>query len=383
MRAARAAAIAIALVAAGGCRAVVELVESDPAAEVDAAGPDPGCQPWSFAPATLDPCALPAPGPALTLTAGTWGYDTNSGALTDPAQDVTFPPSALVMPAGGPELRAVSIARFDVGPGAVLRVSGKRPLVVVAWSDAAIAGAVDVTSRSGAPAAGADPDACAATAAAGGTANPEGAGGGGGGGLGAAGAAGGAGVDGAAGGGDGGGSAATPVGVRGGCAGAAGGNALAGAGGPGGGALVIAARDRVQLDGVIAAGGAGGGAAQGGRGGGGGGGAGGVVVLAAPAIAIGAGAVIAANGGGGGGGSDGNPALAGRDGQPSAAAAAGGQGQGMGGDGGAGGAAATGALVGLRARRGGGGGGGAVGRIALDSPAISVDPAAIISPAPR
>lgn len=383
MRPARAAGVAIALVAVGGCRAVVELVESDPAAAVDAAGPDPACQPWSFQPATLDACALPAPGAALALTPGTWRYDTNSGALTDPDQDVTFPTSALVTPALGPELRVMSIARFEIAAGASLRISGKRPLVVAAWSDAVIAGAIDATSQIGAPAAGADPDACDATAAASGSANPEGAGGGGGGGLGAAGAAGGAGVDGAAGGGAGGARAPAPVGVRGGCAGAAGGNALAGAGGPGGGAVVIAARDRVQLAGVIAAGGAGGGAAQGGRGGGGGGGAGGVVALAAPTIAIGAGATIAANGGGGGGGSDGNPALAGLDGQPSATVAAGGQGQGMGGDGGAGGAAAAAALIGSRARRGGGGGGGGVGRISLDGPAVTVDPAAVISPAPR
>ncbi|MBL8625717.1 MAG: hypothetical protein JNK64_30675, partial [Myxococcales bacterium] len=219
MRRARAgwAGLAIALVAAGGCRAVVELVESDPAAAPDAAGPDPACVPWSFQPATIDACALPAPGPALALTAGTWRYDTNSGALTDPDQDVTFPTSALVTPAAGPELRFVSIARFEVGAGAILQISGKRPLVVAAWSDAVIAGAIDASSRIGAPAAGADPDACGATAAARGTANPEGAGGGGGGGLGAAGAAGGAGVDGAAAGGDGGARAAAPVGVRGGC----------------------------------------------------------------------------------------------------------------------------------------------------------------------
>lgn len=379
-------ALALVAVAAtsGGCRVLVELVETDPdeTAGVDARPIDPTCDEWPLAPAILDPCVLPAPGPALVLGDGLWVYDTNSGALTDPAQDVTFPVSALTMPAEGPEVRAMSIERFELVPASRLRVVGKRPLVLVVWSTARVAGTVDATSRIGAPSAGADPEACALAPPQIGTSDLEGSGGGGGGGLGASGASGGDGNDGLASGGAG-GLAADPVVVRGGCAGAAGGNPLAGAGGPGGGAVYVAARDEVQVDGVIIAGGGGGGGAQGGRSGGGGGGAGGFIALHAPSIMIGAAAVLAANGGGGGGGSDGSPAIAGQAGQPGANVAAPGAGQGMGGAGGAGGAGSVAAADGVLARRGTGGGGGGVGWIVVEGPSITVVTGAVISPAAR
>jgi hypothetical protein len=373
-------AAAVLLASSGGCRLLVELAESDPAqdgdAEVDAGIDEPACAGWSFAPATLDPCALPVPGPALVLGDGAWVYDTNLGALTDPVGAVTAPASALVTPTDGVEVRALSVDGFELTAGARLRVVGQRPLVLVSWSSAQVAGTLDATSHPGEPAAGADPVHCMAAPSAPGTLDDEGGGGGGGG----AGADGGTGNGGSARGGAG-GAVPSLVAVAGGCAGAAGGNPLAGAGGPGGGAVLVAARDRVILAGTISAGGAGGGAAQGGRSGGGGGGAGGFIGVAAPTIELGAAAIVAANGGGGGGGSDGSPALSGDDGRPDATPARPGNGQGMGGEGGAGGAGPSGPVAGEGARRGGGGGGGGAGSVFFQGATINIAPGAVISPA--
>lgn len=368
-----------------GCRLVVELVETNPqqdsTAPDGATSADPRCGAWSHAPATFDPCDLPVPAASLELGDGAWTFDTNSGSLTDPNDDATFPTSTLLTARGGVEARAVSIERFSLTAGATLHVRGKRPLIVVSWSDADLRGSIDATSRTGIPGAGANPSACADAASGNGADDVNGAGGGGGGGFGAGGAAGGTGEDGVAAAGGAGGAATENV-LRGGCAGGAGGNALHGAGGDGGGAVVIAARDQLVLAGSIAAGGAGGGAAQGGRAGGGGGGSGGFIGLSATAITLGPTAIVAANGGGGGGGSDGSPATAGQDGQPSATAAVAGLGQGMGSSGGAGGARGAAPKPGVSSHRGGGGGGGAVGVIQLDSVQQALDPSAVISPPP-
>jgi hypothetical protein len=372
-----------ALVLATGCRGLVELVEREPSVDesVDAT-PSPTCDAWSFTPVGIDPCAVPAPEGALVLTAGTWSYDTNSGALTDPAQNASFPPGALVDAPDGTELRVLSVASLRVDAGAVLVLRGKRPLLALAWSRADVLGTIDATSRLDGAGAGADPDACDALGATRGSDDAEGAGGGGGGGLGLTGAAGGTGNDGLTAAGMAGPATPPPIGFRGGCGGAPGGNALAGEGGAGGGAFAFAAHDAIAVSGVILAGGGGGGAARGGRGGGGGGGSGGVLLLTAPSINLASTAVLAANGGGGGGGSDGTPAARGQDGQASATSAPGGAGQGMGGGGGGGGAGAVSALAGTSPRRGGGGGGGGVGVIVLDGPATVIDGGAVVSPPP-
>jgi hypothetical protein len=367
-----------------GCRVIAELIENDPrnGAAPDALLPsDPRCGAWSHAPETFDPCDVPPSSMSLELGDGVWVFDTNSGSLTDPDDNATFPASALITAQSGVEARALSIERLSLSGAATLYVRGKRPLIIVSWSDADLHGVIDVTSRSGMPAAGSNPDVCTATAAGIGADSVEGAGGGGGGGFGTSGAAGGAGDDGLATAGSAG--AMAPIATfRGGCAGGAGGNALHGVAGDGGGAVVIAARELVTLNGVVTAGGAGGGAAQGGRAGGGGGGSGGYVGLAGPSVVLGPGAIVAANGGGGGGGSDGSPATVGQDGQPAAMAAAPGQGQGMGSSGGAGGARGAAPKPGTASHRGGGGGGGAVGIVRIDSPHRDIDPSAVTSPAP-
>lgn len=375
----------IALIASSsGCRVIAELIETDSRDGMlpDAMLPtDPRCEAWTHAPETFDPCDLPAPSMSLDLGDGVWLFDTNSGALTDPDDNATFPASALITARSDIEARALSVERFSMSAGATLYVRGKRPLIIVSWSDAEVRGVLDVTSRAGMSAAGSNPGACADTIAGTGADNAQGAGGGGGGGFGTSGAAGGSGDDGLAIAG-GGGAAASIAAFRGGCSGGDGGNPLHGAGGDGGGALVIAARELVTLTGVVTAGGGGGGAARGGRGGGGGGGSGGYVGLAAASVVLGPSAIVAANGGGGGGGSDGSPAVAGQDGQPSAIAATAGAGQGMGSDGGAGGVHSIVPKPGSSSSRGGGGGGGAVGIVRIDSPLQDIDASAVISPAP-
>lgn len=366
----------LAIVSASGCRAIVELAETD---SHDVPGPDaasatdPRCTSWSHTAGVFDPCAIPPPGAPLELSAGSWTYDSNSGALTDPNDNASFPPSVFVTDADGIEVRVVSVEQFTLPLGATLSVSGKRPLLIAAWSVANVGGVINVT-------AGANPELCPASSA--GANNAEGAGGGGGGGFGLAGASGGTGIDGAAAGGTAGPASPTAT-LRGGCRGGTGGNAFAGAGGDGGGAILIAAYERIDVSGTIAAGGNGGGGARGGRSGGGGGGSGGFVGLAASEIAVGSTAVLAANGGGGGGGCDGTPATSGEDAQATATAAGGGAGQGMGAGGGAGGVLGTAAKPGMAAHRGGGGGGGGVGVVRFDAGSSTVDANALISPEAR
>lgn len=367
-----------------GCRVIVELIETDPHDSTTPDAPltsDPRCGAWSHAPETFDPCDVPVPVSALELGDGVWTFDTNSGALTDPDDNATFPASALMTVQGGIEARAVSVERLSLSTAATLYVRGKRPLIMVSWSDVDLRGVIDVTSRSGMPAAGSNPEACRPMAAGTGADNLEGAGGGGGGGFGTSGAAGGSGDDGLAPAG-GAGPVVPIVTLRGGCSGGGGGNAFRGAAGEGGGAIVIAARELVTLNGVVTAGGGGGGAAQGGRAGGGGGGSGGYVALSSASVVLGPSAILAANGGGGGGGSDGSPAIAGQDGQPAAIVAAAGTGQGMGSTGGAGGVRGSVPKAGTASRRGGGGGGGAVGIVRIDSSLKDIDQSAVISPAP-
>lgn len=371
------------------CRLTAHLIEDDtdlvdagltpvdarPELEFDA---NPDCQAWPVPPTQIDVCKAPA-GDGLTLTPGQWFFDTNSGALTDPNSDASFPQSTLVTDSRGIELRIVSLEHFTVDAGATLRAEGKRPLVLVSWTLATIAGVIDVSSNAGDPGAGSTAGGC--VSASDGADEASGAGGGAGGALGGAGgdggdgnnvattAAGGTGAD-----------AVSPMFVLGGCPGAAGGNNTGGAGGNGGGAIAVIARDAIEVTGTIHAGGAGGGAAQGGKGGGGGGGSGGGIDLQAPSIVLGADAIVAANGGAGGGGSDNNDASQGQAGQLSDLAALGGAGEGKGKPGGNGGAGTPSGGPGVASERGGGGGGGGAGFIFLRTDSASLS-TAVVSPA--
>ena len=134
----------------------------------------------------FDPCAIPAPSPALALTAaGTYTFDTATGTLAGPG--VSAAPANQVTPSG----LLISIDALTVGDGATLRVIGPVPLVVASWEQIRIdaGGVVDASSTALAAGAGAGAGAagCAAREAGAGTANTGGGSGGGGGGYGGAG----------------------------------------------------------------------------------------------------------------------------------------------------------------------------------------------------
>ena len=356
-------------------------------------GPDAGGCGFSYVPAWLDPCDVPAELPPITLSVGEHEYDTEDGELTAPDDSSTTPPTAII--AG---VRVLFAEAFSIDASASLRVVGPMPLAVVSRSEITITGRLDASSDAGGDrGAGSNPGACSEIAAAPGqTCLQHGGSGGGGGGLAGRGGNGGRGAEGhgCPGGGDGidggaGGGVVSepPIVPRGGCDGADGAPndepaSIAGEGGAGGGALHLLAAGRVSISGVIDVGGAGGAGAEDTRAGGGGGGSGGAVIVEAAEIDVTPSAVIAANGGGGGGGCDNDPAQEGADALASAEPAAGGLGDAEIGNGGAGGSEprhdGTG---GANANRGGGGGGGGVGFVVLLVHGTeSVDARAVISP---
>lgn len=267
------------------------------------------------------PCAIPGPGPAITVPPGaTITYDTNlPGFVEDPPAD----PPALVLGQGGTEAVLISVASLTIPAGTTFRAIGARPLVIASWSTIDIQGVLDVgsstaQSRSGA---GANPTACGVGAAQAGddeTTNGGGSGGGGGGAFRGNGGKGGPGDSGGENPGGNGGQmlASAPTIVRGGCPGARSGKAgpdpavtastgddTTTAGGAGGGAIQLSARLSITVGamGRVRASGAGGfGAPTGSACGGGGGGSGGYVGFDAPAYSFVANARVASNGGGGG-----------------------------------------------------------------------------------
>lgn len=309
----------------------------------------------------------------------------------------------------GPELAVLHVAALDVAPGAVVTVTGSRPLIIVASGDVTVEGTIDVSANLEQPGPG---GAAAEMGAGAGMTGDEASGapyyregGGGGAGHGTDGAAGGMGcyldctggvsdADGGVGGSEYGDESLTVL--QGGSGGGHGGAAgfmpcERGDGGGGGGALQIYAGVKLSILGAIDAGGGGGGG--GGRyfGGmcqsstaGGGGGSGGAIYLQAPAIDIEG--ILAANGGGGGSGAnqDINDGEDGADGTASAAPAPGASANGSGNagsDGGAGGAPPMDAPSSYDVGNGGGGGG-AVGRIVLSSHQGGSAVNGTISPAP-
>ncbi len=246
-----------------------------------------------------------------------------------------------------------------------LRVTGARPLVLVA-TQTILVDVLDASStRAGVTGPGAIGAPCA-TSTPGATSTLRG-GGGGGGSFATKGGDGGDGDGGNATHGLAGNVVMTPYArLRGGCAGGAGGTGAAGTTGPGaaGGGAVYLTAPTITITGGINLSGAGGGGGTASRAGGGGGGSGGMLVLDAMTLTVSG--KIAANGGGGGGGADnstngslGNdPSLA----NPSTIAAGGNGGGGAGGNGGSG--AAGGTLTGVTAAQandGAGGGGGGLG----------------------
>lgn len=271
--------------------------------------------------------------PALDLSEERrYGLDTSTC-------EATMARSQVVAQAEGPELCVVQVRDLILGEGASLRVSGRRPLVLMASGRVRIEGTIDVSAVGIEPGPGGarggtrmDPD--GQGVGGGGAGEHVGSfddGGGGGGGL--CGPGGGGGNGGGAEGGVPGDTARTDwelmplVGGSGGGRGPGadlfGGSSNAGRGGAGGGALQISARERIRLEGEVLAGGGGGfpGRNQASSsvnwGAGGGGGSGGAILIEAPEIDIGGDAFLNAAGGGGGGSAsapgDGDPGQDGRD----------------------------------------------------------------------
>ena len=288
------------------------LPPGDPDAMV---GPDAEpdlCTTWQPA-APFDPCEADERETELVLGGSvTYTFDTTDGTWTASAGD---PPALAGQLIAGGEIRLLSVARFEMGEDAVLRLVGDVPLIIASWGVIEMRGRSDASSSPAGDGAGANHADCPTNLVGG--ANVAGGGGGGGGGFGLAGGSGGLGIG--AGGGPAGESMPAET-LRGGCPGGDGGsNEIGGTrtpGGSGGGAVALSARFGMVVEGVIHAGGAGG---EGGRSavdvdlatggnGGGGGGSGGMIWLDGPTISLPSGARLLARGGGGGEGGDLNEA---------------------------------------------------------------------------
>jgi hypothetical protein len=363
-------------------------------------GDDVSTMPTPLTVSHVDP-ADAAPGTAaLALTANAT-IDTNARVISG----VTLPAGVTfdhVAQPNGPELAVLRVGSFDIAEAVQIRVTGSRPLVVIAATTINVTGMLDAGARRAVPGAGGGPHDQPHTGRGVPGANDGGAGNSGGVGD-SGGSGGGHGTVGAGGGGGGGPigdpkiTIAGPAGgaahgtpelavLRGGGAGGVGSPCMTEPGGSGGGAIQLSAFEMITVDGTIHVGGGGGG--RGYRcpttgGSGGGGGAGGAIFLEANAITLGG--TLAANGGGGGSGADSPNSLDGifgADGAASASAASGAAqvNGGIGGAGGAGGWRDADAVKGAdTGYANGGGGGGAVGRIVVRSH-LTTTPAGIASP---
>jgi hypothetical protein len=282
---------------------------------------------------------------------------------------------------------------LTINAGKTLKLTGAKPVVLVVYGDASIAGTIDASAAGATSGAGGNVTCTGASGNAGNddTGVDKGAGGGGGGSFANKGGAGGKGDNGANG-----ASASNTIGevtlvpLRGGCAGGAGGKGSAGstpgAGGGAGGAvqLTVAGDLTVAATAVIAAAGGRGQPGNTGEDAGGGGGSGGAVLIEGDKVTITSGAKLTANGGGGASGNRSNnvDGAAGSDGSKTANTVANGGAatNNVAGVGGKGAAGATAATVGADAIceggalcfgsiRGaaGGGGGGAIGRVRVNA----------------
>jgi len=283
--------------------------------------------------------------------------------------------SAVINQADEQPLMLLSFRSLKVFGGSSLTLKGTRNPVLVVTGDAQLLGSVTTESGSRSCATGGGKSGAAELSN----------GGGGGGGFGTVGAAGGKGITNAAG-GEGGGVNGEPtlVPLRGGCPGGRGGdNSTASA--LGGGSLQITVGGTLTVSGTVNApgkGGAGGnGVTLGPAVAGNGGGSGGAVLLEAESIVFNNAARLTANGGGGGQAGDiaGGNGQSGQSGTTSLLVARGGT------TGGAGGPGGDGAVRSVAANAGSdsGAGGGGVGVIRVNTlTGCTVDPSAILSPAP-
>lgn len=311
---------------------------------------------------------------------GNWtiGDDTtidtsNLGGTTPPANTELV----LGMQDNGTQVAVLRARDFKVAAGDTLRVVGSLPLVIIADHDVSIDGTLDLGARTVTPGAGGSAPFGGMGVGGHGTSggNNEDSGGGGGG-FGGPGSIGGTGNNVATG-----GTAGATYNAASLLGGSSGGGPpqLTGCtnkGGAGGGAILIYARNKLDVKGTINAGGGGGEAglqcANNYRSGAGGG-SGGLIYLQTPSL-TGDGDLVA-NGGGGGGGTCSNTnggnanATAGGDGALTAATGGTGRGD-CGANGGTGATQAAAPTSGTQVRINGGGGGGGLGRIIYRAPSL-------------
>jgi hypothetical protein len=332
-------------------------------------------------------------------------YDTDDGELLEyrdegPPQTAASQPLSTVV--GG--VRVIWVDTWLAQGGSSFFARGTLPLAIVAEGNITVDGLMSVEStRRGFIGAGAQPSACSLPAVlpgAGQTCQNHGASGGGGGAFRGNGGTGGGVTDRDCDGSGnplptttgGTGTPLPPSTLRGGCAGAFGADSTDGdaddvpaPGGGGGGAIYLLAKGTLLVNGFIFATGGGGTRGDDGRSSGGGGGSGGYLVLQAGTVQLSGSALVLANGGGGGGGGnddDGTHGEDGRDGDQDTAPV-GGLGDNSAGDGGDGGYRGDiNGGIGETSTRGGGGGGGGSGFVVIDSPNLTIDPSANVSPEP-
>jgi hypothetical protein len=113
--------ILFAVVSAAGCRQVLGI--GDTSVAPDAAT---GCAAWTPAPRHFDPCAIDPTAPGITIGAGSYVLDTDTGILTD-----LLTGSMTLLPgrAQGPTF-LVSTEQLAINGGATIRLTGTRGLVV-------------------------------------------------------------------------------------------------------------------------------------------------------------------------------------------------------------------------------------------------------------
>ncbi|MBT8496521.1 MAG: hypothetical protein KJO07_25965 [Deltaproteobacteria bacterium] len=354
-------------------------------------------------------CDIPTPGPTLTLGAGEWSLSTDDLSLTGP--DAAAITATTLTQDGGPELAVVVAESIEIADGATVRVTGSRPLVLLAATSLSVAGVIDASADLEIPGPGGTVSCIAGSGADGqtqsitGSVTVEGGSGGGGGGFGGQGGTGAivnqsVGALPSAGGASDGGPQLAPL--TGGCAGGAGGNG-GGPGGGGGGAVQLSAVGAVTVTstGVIDTAGGGGQAtppvADFTAAGGGGGGSGGAILLEGTQVTVAG--LLAANGGSGACGKFYDSSVPGSDGSNTATPSPGVSGTNI--NSGPGGAGSAGSAVDGSAGSegtsfvsapgctsfcfnipaGGGGGGGGVGRIRIEGSAV--DLTGLVTPAPQ
>ena len=339
------------------------------------------CTEWAPAPELVDPCQLGRPSRSLSLFRdGDYLYDTDTSELLAPDGESLGALPSVELEQTHVGMRVLFVDSVEIGPNATLRAEGSRMLVLAAWNEIDIHGAIDVSSRLDRDGAGANSGCGQVGSRNGQPSDPvdKGPGGGAGGSLYALG---GAGAVGASDGGDPDGGAPASLFVSAlpeihpGCLGGSGGTGTltddAGESGSGGGAVYLAARKTISVDGVINAGGAGGRTGKN-WGGGGGGGSGGTIGLSATSIYV-SGAIVAHGGGGAGAASHDMPGADGQDAFNSVdrPASGGTVNHDHAGVGGAGGFCDTPAESGTADEDSGGGGGGSVGNVTLAGHAVS------------